>query len=185
MVRTNNWPYDLMLCNTYLYDAVANQVGDSHWGEKYLMDFSTEPWFIESHKQSVFTHRNKAAFGGIMSGAYIEGIWDVLYVSSSVEQKIGLQVKRQDMTFDDFLNYAKVVYEYNQAHPDKITFLYLPRETVIIEQLTMSLLGKDSTSSRQEGIAVMEQVYKALEQLEHVLKFRKKESVHNFGITTN
>ena len=78
------------------------------------MDFKNEPWFKEAHKESLFngTHSSQS-FGGIAPGAYIEGVWNVLYVSSIGEQKIGIKVKRYDMTLDDFSGYAKAVYSYN------------------------------------------------------------------------
>ena len=166
MVTKNNWPYDLMLCDSYLYNTVANLIGDQHWGDKYLMDFRNEPWFIEAHEPSIFAAGNKSqAFGGLMPGAYIEGIWDVLYVSDSVEQKVGIKAKRLDMTLDDFISYAKAVYDYNQSHSQKITFLFLPRASTLLNQMAMSVLGKDSASSKQEGLAVIEQVYKAMEKI--------------------
>lgn len=100
-----------------------------------------------------------------MPGAYIEGVWNVMYVSSVVEKKVGVTAKRHDMTFDDFTSYAKAVYDYNQSHSDKITFLFLPRTATIINQLAMSLLGKDSTMNRQEGLAILEQTYSEMEKI--------------------
>lgn len=31
MVQSNQWPFDIMLCDAYLYQEVANKIGDQDW----------------------------------------------------------------------------------------------------------------------------------------------------------
>lgn len=166
MIRDNVWPYDLMLCDAYIYQNVAAAIGDEQWGEKYLVDFKNEPWFIKAHKNSVLnTNQAIANFGGIAPGTYIEGIWNVLYVSTAVEEKLGIKVKRLDMTLDDYTEYARAVYNYNQNHEDKITFLWKVRPPKVFDQLVLSALGKDTADTNDEAFAALENVYSGLTKL--------------------
>ena len=72
----------------YASDDVASVLNDNQWGEKYLMDFQNEDWFINAHKDYVLNvNTYKNIYGGIAPGAFIEGAWNLLYVSSEVEQK--------------------------------------------------------------------------------------------------
>lgn len=163
MIRDNVWPYDLMLCDSYIYQNIVDSIGDPYWGEKYLVDFKNEAWFKKAHKESIFkSGRAFAAFGGIAPGVFIEGIWNVLYVSSVVEEKLGIKVKRSDMTIQDYKEYAKAVYDYNQTHSDKITFLWQVRPDKIFDHIVMSALGKESASDKNEAYATLEKVYAAL-----------------------
>ena len=169
MVKQNAWPYDLMLCDAYRYQAVADSLKDQEWGKKYLVNFLDQEWFIRAHKIGIFDNdRYTKTFAGIAPGAYIEGVWNMLYVSSEIEKKLGIKVKTLDMNLNDFTSYAKAVDQYNQSNPAKITFLSTPHEsglTPFFNQLVLSALGKDSASNSQEAIVALNLTYKALEKL--------------------
>lgn len=175
MVRQNKWPFDVLFCDKERYRLVGEKVNDKEWGKKYLVDFSKEPWFLEAHKAGLFETIPLAEdYGGIIPGPIIEGITHILFVSEEVEKKVGLKVKDLDMTFDDFLSYAKAVDEYNRTHSDKVTFFSKQYQYAIdnlFKQLVTSYYGKSHFSSIQESLAAMEQTYRAFEELSryHVL----------------
>jgi ABC-type glycerol-3-phosphate transport system substrate-binding protein len=182
MIKTNTWPYDLMLCDAYLYQQVGDSVKDKNWGEKYLVDFKNEQWFIKEHKESLFKDNlATSVFGGIAPGAYIEGVWDLFYISSSVEEKLGIKVKEYDMTVDDFIEYAKVVYEYNQKHQDKITFFSMQWDggiNMMFNHLVMSELGKDYKNKSFDPFVVLSNVY---QKLEKIMPYRPIEQYTKFA----
>ncbi len=169
MVRMNKWPFDILFCDQERYKRVGMLVNDPEWGKKYLVDFSQEPWFINAHKEKFFETGNYInLYGGTLPGPFIEGVISILFVSDEVEKKLGLQIKDLDMTFDDFLSYAKVVYEYNQTHSEKITFLSTQYQYAIdnlFNQLVTSYHEKSSFSSINESLKAVEQTYKAFEEL--------------------
>jgi ABC-type glycerol-3-phosphate transport system substrate-binding protein len=167
-IREDRWPYDFMLCDTWFYRDIAAVLNDPNWGAKHLVDFQNEQWFIDAHKEYVLdVDEYKGNFGGIAPGTFLEGAWNLLYVSSLVEEKLGLKVKDYDMTIDDFMEYARVVQNYNQTHTDKITLCatnYITMET-FVRHLVMSELGSLNTRSNDEKLRVLSTVYKKLEQL--------------------
>lgn len=169
MVRLNQWPYDIMLCDADIYANVGNRLGNPDWGREYLVNFLDEPWFVNSHKNGMFTTtRYTEKYGGIAPGAYIEGLWKLFYVSSVVEQKLGIQVKTYDMNTDDLISYAQAVSNYNATHTDKVTLMEFPYgATPFFYQLLMSSLAKDKANSDDEALAVFREVYESLEKLSH------------------
>ncbi len=169
MIKENQWPFDIMLCDVYLYKRIANDLNDPDWGKKYFVDFLKQPWFINAHKAGLFdTDEYTKDFSGMAPGAYIEGAWDILYLSADVEKRLGINVKRTDMNMSDFQSYASAVYDYNKSHTDKITFIKCPHEDDLdhlLNQIAMSALGKNSPSSREEAVEALRQSYEALEKL--------------------
>lgn len=169
MIETNNWPYDVMYCGTWMYDLVARKIKDQDWGAKYFIDLKNEPWFINAHKESIFlTDLNTRKLGGVAPGAYIEGSWNVLYVSSEVQNKLGIKVKKHGMNIDDFISYAKAVHDYNAKNEDKITFFWQQRNREVqdlLSQLTMSYIEKDSADNIKEAFIALEHVYRKLEEI--------------------
>ena len=127
MVKYNNWPYDIMLCDATLYKRVGDSLSNQAWGKEYLVNFREKPWLINSHKENFFgSNFHTEIYKGIAPGAFIEGVWNILYVSSFVENRLGIKVKQEDMSISDFYKYAQSVFKYNQSHTDKITFLDYP-----------------------------------------------------------
>ena len=73
-VRTNTWPYDIMVCDKWFYRDVATVLNDPKWGEKYLIDFKNEACFIKTQKEYVLdVDEYTGNFGGIAPGAFLEG----------------------------------------------------------------------------------------------------------------
>lgn len=169
MVNTNYWPFDVLFCDQERYKKVGEMVGDPNWGEKYLVDFSDKPWFKAAHKHGLFqTVDFTKKYGGIVPGPIFEGITNILFVSSEIEQKIGIKVKDLDMTSSDLMDYAKAVYEYNNSHSDKITFFSTQlggSPDMLFSQLVLSLYGKNAPGIREEGLQALEEAYNYFEQL--------------------
>lgn len=168
MVKAKEWPYDIMLCDAYLYQQSGIKAGEPNWGKEYLVDFKKEKWFIDAHKENLFTtDRYSNLHSGIMPGAYIEGSWIVLYVSSVIEEKLGLKVKSHDMVLDDFIAYAKAVYEYNQKNEDKITFSIFDSMFAekIFTQLLLSEFGRNYNQNKGEIFEALKKVYDGIEEV--------------------
>jgi len=167
-VNEDRWPFDIFVCDKWFYEDVAKVGGDEYWGQKHLVDFKNEKWFRDSHKEYVLNSAEYIGnFGEIAPGAFIEGAWDLIYVSSLVENKLGIQVKDYDMSIDDFTEYARIVYQYNQSNVDKITFCATNYKTteLIISHLVMSELENVEKNSSAEQLQAIENVYKKLEFL--------------------
>lgn len=167
MIQSDKWPYDMLICDSYLYWTIGYKTGDMNWGEKHLVDFKKEPWFIRSHIDYITKEKNNIdKYGGIAPGAFIEGGWNLFYVSSQVEELLGIKVKTHDMDMNDFLSYAKAVHEYNQTHKDKITFLSFPRKDYkdFLHHLLRSCLQKDKPDNTEEGVEALMEVFKELEK---------------------
>jgi ABC-type glycerol-3-phosphate transport system substrate-binding protein len=169
MVNSNTWPYDLMLCDSYIYQQISKRVNDSTWGNKYLVDFKDEKWFIDAHKQGLLnTSDINTLYHGFAPGAFIEGIWNLLYVSSEVEKKLGIKVKDYDMSIDDFIDYAKVVFNYNQSHHDKITFFSMQwgeGPMNLLNQLVMSEIENEKPGTVTDSYQILSKAYQKLENL--------------------
>ena len=168
MVSTNNWPFDIMLCDAYVYPDVSARLNNPNWGKEFLVDFKDQAWYIAAHKNNFFdTKKYTDNYGGIAPGAYIEGVWNLLYLSSEVEKRLGIKVKTYDMNVSDFTSYAQAVFEYNKSHSDRITFLSFPNGSMmnIFNQMVMSALGKQFADNREEAIAALKITYQAIVKL--------------------
>jgi ABC-type glycerol-3-phosphate transport system substrate-binding protein len=107
--------YDIIRIKEH-YSPIASKLSDPQWGEKYLVDFSKIPAFMNSHNSFINSTTLKSRAGGIIFGPYNEGqLWS-LYVNTEVAKLMGIEVKQYGMTFDDFAGYIKAAYEYNKSH---------------------------------------------------------------------
>ena len=168
MAKLNKWTYDIMLCDAGLYQRVGDSLRNRAWGGEFLVDFKEETWFVEAHKNNFFeTKKNTNTYNGIAPGAYIEGVWNIFYLSSEVEKRLGIKIKTQNMNMSDFIAYARVVSEYNKIHADKITFFSNPQGNIMpfFNHLVMSALGKDSAYLIHEAIDALNQAYLSVEKL--------------------
>jgi len=168
MALKNEWPYDFMLCDAYIYESVGKKLNDFEWGNKFLVNFKVESWYMQAHKDNFFSSNTYTeVYRGLAPGTYIEGVWNILYLSSEVENRLGLKVKKINMNLTDFTAYAKTVYEYNLNHTDKITFFTYPWDYVVkfFNHIAMSSLGKDHADNREEAIESLKKIYQAVEKL--------------------
>jgi ABC-type glycerol-3-phosphate transport system substrate-binding protein len=168
MVQQNKWPYDMMLCDGNLYNRIGIYFNNQEWGKEYLVDFKDKAWFVDAHKDKFFNNDiNTDVFSGMAPGAFIEGVYHIMYVSSEVENRLGIKVKNYDMNMSDYTSYAKAVYEYNQLNSDKITFAIFPWDyaTRFFTHAVISVLEMDSPRSRSESINALKLVYQQFETL--------------------
>ncbi len=180
-VQDDRWPFDIFVCDKWFYEDVANVSGDDFWGEKHLVDFKNEKWFKDAHKDYVLNSPEYIGnFGNIAPGAFIEGAWDLLFVSSEVENKLGIKAKDIDMSMDDFIEYARIVHQYNQSHSDKITFCATNYKSLefLISHIILTEIGDVRRSSSGEQLAAISNVYKKLELLS---KYNPVEQYHVYA----
>jgi ABC-type glycerol-3-phosphate transport system substrate-binding protein len=182
MVQQNNWPFDFMLCDGNLYSRVSTNLQDIQWGKEFLVDFKDKKWFVENHKNNFFkTEANTEVFSGIAPGAYIEGVYNILYVSSEVENRLGIKVKNYNMNMSDFTAYAKAVHEYNKTNSDKITFSVFPWDyaTKFFSHIAISGLENDSPANRDESINALKQAYQTIEKIAEYMPLEQYDSIKN------
>jgi hypothetical protein len=123
IVLADNPAWDIIRLNGE-FQKVADILHDQDWAKKYLVDFSEIPEFRNTTKPELLTDYTKSLYGGIIPGPLIDGYNWPLWCNTEVAQKIGIEVKQFDMTNEDFLNYLKAVYSYNQSHNDQIIGIY-------------------------------------------------------------
>lgn len=182
MIKEDEWPYDIMICERGHYAEIANNLNDPNWQKKYLVDFSEEDWFVEAHREGIISSQFIGFnYGGIVPGPIIEGTIYVLYVSTEVEEKLGIKVNRLDMTLDNFIDYAEKVYNYNQTNDEKISFFSTQDVSAIsrlFKHLVLTDYGKEKFSSKAESFASLSKVYAAFEELS---KFNPTENYVDYG----
>ncbi|MCF8362109.1 MAG: ABC transporter substrate-binding protein [Prolixibacteraceae bacterium] len=110
-----NW--DILRINGE-YQELTKILNDPDWAKKHLVDFSQIEEFREGTIPELLTDEAKAAWNGIIPGPYVEGQYWAVWANKEVADKIGIEVKQFGMTFDDFANYLKATYRYNQNNPD-------------------------------------------------------------------
>jgi ABC-type glycerol-3-phosphate transport system substrate-binding protein len=182
MIKKDEWPYDVMICEKGHYSVIANQLNDPDWAKKYFVDFKEEEWFIDAHREGLLNSKSiLSTYEGIIPGPLLEGTLYVLYVSTEVEEKLGIKAKRLNMDFTDFLQYAKTVYEYNQTHSDKIGFFSTQDGSAVsrlFKHLTLTAYGKEKFSSKAASFEALSKVYTAFEELS---KYNPLESYVDYG----
>jgi ABC-type glycerol-3-phosphate transport system substrate-binding protein len=169
MAQNDVWPFDIMLCDQWLYYFASVELKDPDWGKKYLVDFSQEPWFKDAHKPGILEDgEHSKLYGGIVPGPIIEGVSNVLFVSEKVENLLGIKVKRNNMEVNDLLMYAQATDNYNKTHSDKITFFSRQNNDALLimfNQLLHSEYGKLKYTSTQESFRALATVYETIEKL--------------------
>ena len=180
-VEADSWPFDILVCDRWFYQEIATFLNDPYWGNKHLVDFQHEDWFIEAHKEYVLDSEEYiGGFGGIAPGAFIEGAWDLLFVSSAVEDILNIEVKDYDMTVDDFLLYARRVHEHNQTNENKITFCASNYQTIerVLNHMVMSEMAGLEDASYAQQIQALARVYQKLEEL---AAYKPTEQYHEYA----
>lgn len=156
MIKNKNFDWDIIWLDDQIYQFVADELGDSYWGPKYLVDFGDIPEFRDTQKDFIFDNSIWAAqTGGIIVGPMLEGYYHALFYNKDVAEKIGLNIKEIGMTYDDFLGYVKAVDEYNKKNNINIAALYESRDWTcqesIFQRLLKSEIGNFEESLKNEG----------------------------------
>lgn len=185
MVKKNEWPWDVLFLDRERYKYVGQNLKDPNWGEKYLVNFEDQQWFTAAHKKDFLTSLNLSeSYGGILPGPVLEGISYVLFVSTSVEKKLGIKVKDLDMNFSDFTEYARKVYEYNTTHSDKITFFSTQMGNaplLMFSQVVLSIYGKAEGGDRKDALASLDKAYKIMESIAAYKPLDQSNSIAGLG----
>jgi len=163
--------YDILVRVHIHYHAIAEKLHDNNWGEKYLIDFSKMPDFMDSHKPFIHSKLYSGQYGQMHFGPYNEGQLAALFVNTEVAKKMGISVKQFGMTFDDFMGYLKTANEYNKTHPNIIPLFddnWNKAETIFI-YLFYSLLNNydqiQDPKLTSEKLTAIEKCYVACEEL--------------------
>jgi ABC-type glycerol-3-phosphate transport system substrate-binding protein len=176
-VSRDEWPYDIMITDRSMIGTIISETGNPSWATENLVDFSEEEWFVKAHKDGILSEEFVDSYHGLVPGPIIEGNIYILYVSEIVENKLGLQVKRHDMEFNDFVEYAEAVNNFNLNNNDKVVFFSLQQSNAfsrLFQNMSLSVHGKENFSSLDESVDALTSVYSALEQLAGLNAFEQQ-----------
>lgn len=181
MIRTNNYTWDIIFLDVSHYNRVASRLKDPDWGSKYLVDFEEFDWFRNNHKSFIFENPQYRNFtGGQFVGPVIEGIYTALWYNKKVADKIGISVKPENMTFDDFKGYLKAAFDYNKTAQQKITLITNESQNnvnILFSNLVISELG-GIDSINIDLAKSKEALRKGLKAFEEISVYNPLELVH-------
>lgn len=182
MIQTNNYTWDILFLDPSNYDNIANKLKDREWGKKYLVNFEEFDWFKAAHKPFVFEDpQYREATAGIMVGPLIEGIYSALWYNQKVTERIGITIKPENMTFEDFKGYLKAAFEYNQNATQKITLINTEMQNnikLLFANLVISEIGDADLESIDRNTAY-KAFFKALKAFEELSVYKPLEKIHS------
>lgn len=108
--QASNWDIIRLSGN---YKSIANLTKDPNWAKNNLVDFSQIPEFCNSARPEILSDDFKQSWGGILPGPALEGQYWCIYYNKQLADKIGITIKDNGMTFDDFHGYLSAVERYN------------------------------------------------------------------------
>ena len=156
MIKSGNIEWDVVRMNQFIYQHVAEQLDDPNWGEKHLVNFEEVEGFKQTQKSFIIddpVYRNQT--GGILVGPYIEGYYMAIFYNKDVAEKMGIEIKQYNMTFEDLLGYIKTVEEYNNKHNTNIAAFYESANwitmKILFQNLFKSELSNFSKAKEEEG----------------------------------
>ena len=174
MIKTGNIDWDVVWLNHFIYQYTAEQLDDPNWGEKHLVNFEDVEGFKQTQKSFIIDdpiYREQT--GGILVGPYVEGYYMAIYYNKDVAEKMGIEIKQYDMTFEDLLGYVKAVDEYNNKHNTNIAAFYESANWITMKILFQNLFkselenfsnAKEEAGSDEKNRAVLK-TFQAFEQL--------------------
>ena len=174
MIKSGNIEWDVVRMNQFIYQHVAEQLGDLNWGKKYLVNFEEVDGFNQTQKSFIIddpVYRKQT--GGILVGPYIEGYYMAIFYNKNVAEKMGIEIKQYNMTFEDLLGYIKTVEEYNNKHNTNIAALYESANWITMKVLFQHLFkselenfskSKEEAGSDEKNKALLK-IFLAFEQL--------------------
>lgn len=160
MIRSRNIEWDVIWLDDNIYALVAEELNDTEWGKKHLVDFEAIPGFIETQKRFIIDNPiYRSQTGGMIVGPYIEGYLYALWYNKNVAQQLGLTIKNRDMTFDDLIAYAQGVHEYNSHNNIPISLFYEAKDWPTLEMVFQRLV-KSTFKNYNEAISKVPSVRK-------------------------
>jgi hypothetical protein len=178
MIKRKQFDWDIVWLDNIIYQFVAEELRDTFWGQKYLVNFEDVPGFVRSQKRFISedpAYRNQT--GGILVGPFIEGYYYALYYNRVLAEKMGIQVKPFEMTFDDLLSYVKAASRYNENAKDKIPIFFdaydMPSMEVLFQNLAKSWIGDyTAATAEQRSPQKLEAMLKGFQAFEELGKYR-------------
>lgn len=161
------------------------------WAQKYLVDFSKENSFSENTIPELINDSVKNYWGGIIPGPFLEGFNWTLWYNKALAEKVGIKIKQMDMTFDDLLEYVKVIDNYNKSHNTQIIPIHDCSDWTTIEMLAsrLYLSALDNlkecfeNSYNETKLAAVKKTLEAFEQLSHYHAFETRNEDMAWGKT--
>ncbi len=168
MIQSGEITWDVVWMDQSIYSHVASMLKNPDWGHKYLVDFSDVPEFNETHKpilvEGADCHKNT---GGVFIGPYIEGFFSALWYNTAVAEKLGLQIREEEMSDEDLLSYARRINEYNRTAAVPISLFVDFKYSGSFQRLAYNLV----LSAQQETSATNEAVRRVLNTFEKLAQF--------------
>ncbi len=174
MIKTGNIEWDIVWMDQFIYQCTAEQLDDPDWGRKHLVNFEEIKGFNQTQKSFIIANPvYREQTGGIIVGPYIEGYYMSIFYNKDVAEKMGIEIKQHDMTFEDLLGYVKTVEDYNHKYNTNIAAFYESeiRTTmkILFQNLFVSELGsfcevKEEIGSKEKNAALLK-TFQAFEEL--------------------
>ncbi|MBC2704614.1 ABC transporter substrate-binding protein [Desulfobacula sp.] len=174
MIETGDIKWDVVWLDDRIYQYVAEELRDPHWGQKHLVNFEEVDGFKQTQKSFIIDNPiYREQTGGIIIGPYIEGFYFLMYYNKDVAENMDIEVKHADMTYDDLLSYLKAVDQYNKKHDTNIRALYECNDFLSSETLFQSLfkselgnfdMAKEGVGSNKKNAALLK-TFQAFEEM--------------------
>lgn len=158
------------------YKRISELTNDTLWAKNSLVDFSQIPEFRNTANPEILTDEFKESWGGILPGPALEGQYWCLYYNKKLADKIGISIKDENITFEDFKSYLAAVEQYNIRNSnDYIIPISEAKDwgtsNMIGLQLYASLFDdKKSFVSTEYNQSKVDNWFKVLESLEELNK---------------
>jgi hypothetical protein len=117
MIQNNIYEWDIVWIDETVYYLVSRLLDDPNWGHKYLVDFQNIEGYVMSQRPEIL--KNPVILSktdSLLAGPYIEGFYGAIWYNKKVADRINLEIKGREMNFNDLIQYAQRVNEYNQAN---------------------------------------------------------------------
>ncbi|MFA9389649.1 MAG: hypothetical protein ACERKD_07570 [Prolixibacteraceae bacterium] len=118
-IKINKPIIDVVLMGRH-YEEVAKLTGDPSWQFKYMVNFADNDYFIKNTRLQILKNTTNLEYGSHFPGPFIEGQYYTLWCNTNLADKIGMEIKKTEMTADDFMSYIKAVNDYNQRNPGDV-----------------------------------------------------------------
>lgn len=180
MIETGKTDWDIVFLDIAVCEYISEKFGNTTWLRDNFVDFKKVPGFLNSQKEVITGDSFYAGrFGGIYPGPFIEGYVQNVWINLAVAEKIGISVKEQEMTFADFVGYAKALAEYNRQQGTTMSFLSISsfnRLDMFFENWFKSLFDSyeaavEEVYSEQKAVAFLRtlQAFEELSQYQPLL----------------
>lgn len=173
MIRSGKITWDVVWLDDSIYKSVAVLLNDPDWGRKHLVDFAEVPGFEETQKS--FLTGNPDCYrktGGVLVGPYIEGYFYALWYNTAVAEKLGINIREEEMTEENLIQYVQRVDEYNRTAAIPVSAFVDFKFSGSFHRLAYNLylsVQPDGTEKNDSAIRQVLETFEKLGQLHPVL----------------